>query len=128
MNFPSPNGFPFSAIVSHNSKLSFLANSKSFLQLVKHLAVFLHNFSSVKFCPLVPDQECHQTGRVLSCVMAFYIIFFHNCNRILADEVDNSLVIWDNKISRAPFTVENLSFIISLSLLGCLHLALPGII
>ena len=37
-------------------------------------------------------------GSVLSCVMAFNIIFFHNCNRTLADEADNALVMWDNKI------------------------------
>ena len=63
-------------------------------------------------------------GGVLSCVMVFNIILFHNCNCILADEGDNSLVMWDNKIFRAPFTVENSSFIINLSFLGCQNVIL----
>ena len=67
-------------------------------------------------------------GRVLSCVMAFMIIFFLNCNRILTDGADNTLVIWDNKIFRAPFTFENYSFSIKFFFLGCRHFILPEII
>ena len=66
-------------------------------------------------------------GGVLSCVMALNIIFFHSCNSILSDEEDNTLVMWD-KILRAPFTVENSSFIINFSLLCCRYLTLPEII
>ena len=66
--------------------------------------------------------------RVLSCVMALSIIFFHNCNRILADEADNTLVMRDNKIIRAPFTVENTSLIIHFSFLSCRQFILPKII
>ena len=36
-----------------------------------------------------------------------------NCNHILANEADKALAMWDNKIFRAQFTVENSSFIIS---------------
>ena len=46
-------------------------------------------------------------GGMLICAMAFNIIFFRNFNHILADEADNTLVMWDNKISKTPFTVEN---------------------
>ena len=65
---------------------------------------------------------------VLSCVMAFNVIFFHNCNRILADEADYTLVMWNNKIFRAPFTVENSSFTINVSFLGYRRVILPLII
>ena len=50
-------------------------------------------------------------GGVLSCAMAFSIMFLLNGNDILADKADNTLVMWDNKIFRAPFTVKNFSFI-----------------
>ena len=46
-------------------------------------------------------------GGILSGVMAFNIIFFHNHNRILADKADNALAMLDNKVFIAPFTVEN---------------------
>ena len=59
---------------------------------------FVHSCLSKNFIKL---------GGVLSCVMALNIIFFHNCNHILADEADNTLVMWDDKIFRATFTVVN---------------------
>ena len=65
---------------------------------------------------------------VLSCVLALNIIFYHNCNRILADEADNTLGMWDNKIIRAPFTVENSSFILNFSFVSCRCFILPEII
>ena len=52
-------------------------------------------------------------GGLLSCVMIFMNIFFHHCNHILADEADNTLAMWDNKIFRAAFTVVSSSFIIN---------------
>ena len=67
-------------------------------------------------------------GGVLSCVMACNIIFFHNYNRIFAGEADSTLVMWDNKILRAPFTVENCFFIVNFSFLGCRQFILPEII
>ena len=67
-------------------------------------------------------------GGVLSCVMALNIIFFHISNRFLADEADNTLVMCDNKIFRAPLTVENSSFIINVSFLDCRHIILTEII
>ena len=65
---------------------------------------------------------------VLSCVMALNIILFHKCIHILADEADNTMVILDNKIFRAPFTVENSSFIINVSFQGSRHFILAEII
>ena len=56
---------------------------------------FFHSCLTTKFIKL---------GGVISSVMAFNIILFHNCNRILADEAGNSLVMWDNHVFRAPFT------------------------
>ena len=79
---------------------------------------FVHSCLTKKFLKL---------GGVLSCVIAFNIIFFHNCNHILADVADDTLVIWD-KIFRAPFTVEKSSFIIMFSFLGCRLFILPEII
>ena len=67
-------------------------------------------------------------GGVHSFVMAYNCIFFHNCNRILADEADNSLVMFDSKIFRASFTVGNSSFFINFSFLDCRHFILPEII
>ena len=67
-------------------------------------------------------------GGVLNCAMAFNVIFFHNCNRILADEADNTLVMWNNKIFRAPFIVDDFSFITNFLFLGCRHFILPEII
>ena len=67
-------------------------------------------------------------GGVLSCVMAFNLILFHNCDRILADEADNSLIMWGIKIFRAPFTVKNSSFMVIFSFLGCRYFMLPEII
>ena len=40
INFPSPKGFPFSAIDSHNLNLGLVTSSESFFKLAKHLAVF----------------------------------------------------------------------------------------
>ena len=57
-------------------------------------------------------------GGVFSCVMAFDIILSLNCYRILSDEGDNTSDMWDNKIVRAPFTVEDSSFIINFSFLA----------
>ena len=54
-------------------------------------------------------------GGVLSYVMALNIIFFHNSNRIMAG---NILVMWGNKIFRAPITVESSSFIINFCFLA----------
>ena len=67
-------------------------------------------------------------GGVLSFVVALNIIFLHKCNRILADESYNTSVMWDNKIFRAPSSVENSSFIINFSFLGCQYFILPEII
>ena len=64
---------------------------------------------------------------VLSCVMALSIILFHNCNRVLADVAENTLVMWNNKIFRAPFTVESSSFLIHFSCFGCRRFVLPEI-
>ena len=80
---------------------------------------FVHSYLTKNFIKL---------GGVLSCVMASNIMFFHNCSRISADEADNTLVTWDSKIFRAPFTVENSSFIINFLLLGCRYFILPEII
>ena len=38
-----------------------------------------------------------EQGGVLSCVMTFNIILFNDCNRILTNEVDNTLVMSDKK-------------------------------
>ena len=80
---------------------------------------FIHTCLTKKFIKL---------GVVLSCGMAFNIIFFHNCIRILSDEANNTLLMWENKIFRAPFSVENSSFTINFSFLGCRHFFITEII
>ena len=69
---------------------------------------FVHSFQTKNFINL---------GGVLSCVMQSNIILLHNCNRILADEADNALIMWGNMIFRKPFAVVNSSFIINFSFL-----------
>ena len=70
---------------------------------------FVHSCLTMNFIKL---------GGVLSCVMAFNNIFFHNPNYILADKADHSLVMWDSMIFTATSTVDNSSFIIHLLLLS----------
>ena len=87
--------------------------------LCANMCNFIHSCLTMNFIKL---------GGVLIFVMALNIIFFHYCNLVLADEVDNTLVMWDNKTFRAPFTVEKSSFIICFSFLGCQHVILHEII
>ena len=108
MNSQSPKGFSFSAIDSHNLERCFVNSSESFLQLAKHLPDskrMLQMFNFVHSCLTISFIKLKG---VLSCVMALKIIFFHYYNRILEDETDHTLVMLDNMIFRAPFTVRRL--------------------
>ena len=92
--------FTFTTQFCHRFLIFLVAGKNTLLFLMDFLQMlnYVHSYLTKSFIKL---------GGVLSCVMAFSITFFHNCNRILADKVDNNLVTWDNKIFRAPFTVES---------------------
>jgi len=66
-------------------------------------------------------------GGVLTLVMTFNIILFDDCNSSLTNEAQNTLVVWDNKIFCALFTVEHPSFVIHFSFLSRRHFTSPEI-
>ena len=102
-----------------SSGLSSTTNRQDCLPLPIVRTVFHYQSSTMNFIKL---------GGVRSCLMAHSIIFLHNYNRILTDEAENTMIIWEKKILRAPFTVENSSILINFSLLGFRHFILHEII
>ena len=98
INSPSVKGFRFSAIHSQNLKLSFVTSSEFFLYVVKNTLLFLkrifHLFNFVYSC--LTNNFIKLKG-VLSCVMAVNIIFFDNCNSILANKANNTLIMRNYK-------------------------------
>ena len=50
-----------------------------------NMLLFLNGFSMFSYVNSCLKKNLIKLGGVLSCVMAFNIVLFHNCNRILAD-------------------------------------------